>query len=130
MISACLAVKLIDLKICPLANLDLHNQRNLKSDNPIFSMGGYKDILIWGPKNLGILCLMTLYVMGVLSLILDLIYFFQDSTVIGSNCTADKDCVAGTSLPVGNGKPLREIQNYLLPYLNIIFFMINIVKPV
>ncbi|XP_078337103.1 P2X purinoceptor 4-like isoform X1 [Crassostrea virginica] len=27
----------------------------------------------------------------------------EDSTVIGSNCTADKDCVAGTSLPVGNG---------------------------
>lgn len=27
----------------------------------------------------------------------------EDSTVYGSNCTVDKDCTAGTSLPVGNG---------------------------
>lgn len=27
----------------------------------------------------------------------------EDSTVYGSNCTVDKDCPAGTSLPVGNG---------------------------
>lgn len=27
----------------------------------------------------------------------------EDSTVYGSNCTVDKDCLAGTSLPVGNG---------------------------
>lgn len=27
----------------------------------------------------------------------------EDSTIHGSNCTVDKDCPAGTSLPVGNG---------------------------
>lgn len=115
MISACLTVSLIDLKICTLANLDLHNQRNFEILQSNIQYAWLQRHFKMALKYLRIFCLMTVEVKGVLSLILDLIYFLQDSTVIGSNCTADKDCVAGTSLPVGNGKPLKEIQNYLLP---------------